>query len=82
MLRRSNPIALLSIGLTAVLVALIRLYQRVVSPGLAPRCRFTPTCSSYAVQCLKKYGVVQGLAKATWRVCRCHPLGKPGYDPP
>jgi hypothetical protein len=68
--------------LVAVLVGLIRLYQRVISPVLGPRCRFVPTCSCYAVECLKKYGVIRGLPRAAWRVCRCHPLGKPGYDPP
>lgn len=68
--------------MVAVVVWLIRLYQRVVSPGLRPCCRFTPSCSAYAVESLQKHGLVRGLAKAVWRVCRCNPLGRAGYDPP
>jgi len=73
--RLSAPVVLLLVGL-------VRLYQRLIAPGLRPRCRFTPTCSAYAVESLQKYGVIKGLAKTTWRLCRCHPLGRPGYDPP
>ena len=72
----------LSIWAVAALVALIRIYRRIISPGLLPCCRFTPSCSTYALESLQKHGVVKGLAKATWRVCRCHPLGRAGYDPP
>lgn len=68
--------------LTAVLVALIRIYQKVVSPWTLPSCRFAPTCSEYAVQALTKYGVVKGLVLSAHRLLRCNPWGGYGYDPP
>ena len=64
------------------LVGLVRVYQAVVSPWLGPSCRFTPTCSEYAVQALRRYGAVRGLVLAAWRIGRCHPWGGHGYDPP
>ena len=64
------------------LVALIRFYQLFISPLKKPTCRFVPTCSEYAVESLKKYGVVVGGAKAVGRVLRCHPFHPGGYDPP
>ena len=64
------------------LVGLVRVYQHAVSPWLGPSCRFTPTCSEYAVQALRRYGAVRGGLLALWRVGRCHPWGGHGYDPP
>lgn len=64
------------------LVLVIRFYQRFISAALRPRCRFEPTCSSYAIASLEKHGLAKGLLKSVWRVCRCQPLGRPGYDPP
>jgi putative membrane protein insertion efficiency factor len=81
--RKVEPLLrLLSRGVVAVMVAVLRVYQRVISPGLRPCCRFTPSCSAYAVESLRKHGPVVGLLKGLWRVCRCHPLGGGGYDPP
>jgi putative membrane protein insertion efficiency factor len=65
-----------------VLVGLVRLYQGAVSPWLGPSCRFTPTCSEYAAQALRRYGAVRGTVLALWRIGRCHPWGGHGYDPP
>jgi len=65
----------------ALLVALIRTYQRLISPMLAPSCRFHPTCSEYAVQAIQKYGPVHGLVKALWRIIRCNPFHPGGFDP-
>ena len=65
-----------------LLIALVRGYQRFVSPFFAPTCRFTPSCSAYAVQSFRKYGAAKGLVLAVWRVLRCHPWGGSGYDPP
>lgn len=67
--------------LVFLLVAPIRFYQRYVSPLLPPACRFTPTCSQYAVEALRKHGPVRGLYLAVRRVLRCHPWGGSGYDP-
>ena len=64
-----------------VLLFLIRLYQKYLSPGLPRRCRFSPTCSQYAIEAISKYGVFKGGAMAIWRILRCNPFGKGGYDP-
>ena len=68
--------------LVALIVALIRFYQFWISPFLGPVCRFYPSCSHYMVASLRKYGLVRGLAKGTWRVLRCHPWNPGGEDPP
>ena len=65
----------------AVLVAPIRLYQRFVSPALPRRCKYHPTCSEYAVQSIRSYGVLRGLVLAAWRLLRCNPWSHGGYDP-
>ena len=66
-----------------ILLLLIRFYQLFISPifGGYYRCRFQPTCSEYAHQAIKKYGVLKGGLLAIKRVLRCHPKGKSGYDP-
>ena len=66
--------------LTAVLLLPIYFYQRAISPLTPPSCRFTPTCSEYAVQALRKYGPLKGLYLAVRRLLRCHPGGGSGYD--
>jgi putative membrane protein insertion efficiency factor len=64
------------------LLALIRLYQKVVSPALPPdTCRFYPSCSHYGYQAIYKYGAVKGSVMATWRVLRCNPFNPGGFDP-
>jgi len=62
-------------------IGMIRVYQRVISPWLGPHCRFQPTCSEYAAESIRKCGVIKGLGLAVWRVLRCNPLCKGGYDP-
>ncbi len=62
-------------------VVLIRFYQYVISPAIGPKCRFTPTCSHYGVEALKKHGPVKGLWLTIKRVSKCHPWGGSGYDP-
>lgn len=63
-------------------IGLLRLYQRFVSPlKRAPTCRFLPTCSSYAIEAIERRGIVVGVLKAVWRVLRCNPLCRGGYDP-
>jgi hypothetical protein len=63
------------------LIGLLTLYRRYVSPLTPPSCRFTPTCSRYAVDALRRYGVLKGGWLALWRVLRCNPLTRGGYDP-
>ena len=64
----------------AVLVAPIEFYRRAISPYTPPSCRFTPTCSQYALEALRKHGPVRGLWLAVRRLLRCHPWGGSGYD--
>ena len=64
-----------------VLIFLIAMYQKLLSPWLPPTCRFTPTCSQYAKEALKKYGVFQGIFLALKRLLKCHPFHAGGYDP-
>ena len=65
----------------AVAVALIRCYQRCVSPLLPPGCRFYPSCSEYAAQAIGAHGLARGLLEALARISRCHPFHPGGYDP-
>lgn len=67
--------------LTQLLLIPIYFYQRCISPFTMPSCRFTPTCSQYAVEALKKHGPIKGLYLAIRRILRCHPWGGSGYDP-
>lgn len=63
------------------LCAPIRGYQKLISPGLGRRCRFTPSCSNYAIEAIMIHGCVKGLVLAAWRIVRCNPLCRWGYDP-
>lgn len=64
-----------------IFIALIKFYQRVISPAKAPCCRFMPTCSGYAVEALLRHGAIKGLGLTAWRILRCNPACKGGYDP-
>ena len=64
-----------------LLMYLIKIYQRILSPLFPPSCRFIPTCSEYSYQALKKYGVIKGSVLSIWRILRCNPFNKGGYDP-
>lgn len=64
-----------------LLILPIRFYQKYLSPLKPPTCRFTPTCSQYAVEAIRKHGPFKGLALAVWRILRCNPWGGSGYDP-
>lgn len=63
------------------LVVLVKFYQICISPLKPPTCRFTPTCSSYAIEALQKHGPIKGTYLAVKRILRCHPWGGSGYDP-
>lgn len=66
---------------STILILPIRFYQLAISPLTPPACRFTPTCSQYAIEALRKHGPIKGLYLATKRILRCHPWGGSGYDP-
>ena len=59
----------------------IRLYQRLLSPAIASRCKYEPSCSRYAVQAIERYGILRGSVLAAWRLLRCNPWSHGGYDP-
>jgi putative membrane protein insertion efficiency factor len=63
------------------LLTLLRGYKWAVSPLLPPACRYVPTCSEYAAEAIDRYGAFRGSAMAVWRVLRCHPFVRGGYDP-
>jgi putative membrane protein insertion efficiency factor len=67
--------------MSTVLLALVRTYQRFVSPLFPPRCKYYPTCSDYAVEAIKVHGPWRGTALAGWRLLRCNPLSDGGLDP-
>ena len=68
-----------------ILIGLIKLYKMVISPYLAPSCRYLPTCSEYTIECLKTHGLIRGISKSIKRIFSCHPIkilgGGEGFDP-
>jgi putative membrane protein insertion efficiency factor len=67
--------------MTSALIALVRLYKRLVSPLLPAACRFYPTCSAYAEEALRRHGALKGAVLAVRRLLRCHPFNPGGIDP-
>ena len=65
----------------SALIYLLRAYQVLISPLLPPACRFTPTCSEYAIEAVRQHGALRGFYMATRRLLRCHPFHPGGYDP-
>ena len=65
-----------------IAVAPIVVYRRVISPLIPPRCKYYPSCSEYAVQAIREFGVLRGLVLASWRLLRCNPWSKGGVDYP
>ncbi|HET8817879.1 MAG TPA: membrane protein insertion efficiency factor YidD [Pseudidiomarina sp.] len=71
----------LSKALRAIPIGCIRLYQLVISPLIGPRCRFSPTCSQYAIEAIQKHGMMRGFWLASKRIAKCHPGHPGGFDP-
>ncbi len=67
--------------LSRALIAPIRLYRAAISPLLPASCRFSPTCSAYAIEAIERHGALRGVWLGTKRICRCHPWGGSGFDP-
>ncbi|MBX3423470.1 MAG: membrane protein insertion efficiency factor YidD [Pirellulaceae bacterium] len=63
-------------------IGMVHLYQRALSPLLGSNCRYQPTCSQYMIGAIIKYGVLRGVPRGAWRILRCHPFSRGGYDPP
>jgi len=78
-------IASVLVGIDRVLAwplrGLVALYRKALSPALSPACRFVPSCSEYAAEALRVHGFARGGALAAWRICRCQPFAKAGWDP-
>lgn len=64
-----------------VAIAPLQAYHRFVSPLLAPRCKYEPSCSRYAAQAITEFGILRGVVLAAWRLLRCNPLSHGGFDP-
>ncbi|MEC7679962.1 MAG: membrane protein insertion efficiency factor YidD [Planctomycetota bacterium] len=65
-----------------IFVRLIRFYQMGISPLIGPSCRYTPTCSQYTIDAIRKYGPISGMYRGIKRILRCHPWHPGGHDPP
>jgi hypothetical protein len=63
------------------MIGAVKFYQRNVSPNIGPHCKYQPTCSEYMIGCLETHGVLKGLPMGLWRIIRCNPFSKGGYDP-
>lgn len=68
------------IALKKIFIFPIKIYKRFISPCLPPRCRYYPSCSSYAIQAIEKHGVIKGIILGAWRILRCNPFGRGGVD--
>ena len=64
-----------------ILIVFIKFYRMVISPLLPDSCRFSPTCSQYAIEAITKFGAIKGMALAIYRILRCNPFCRGGYDP-
>ncbi len=64
------------------LILMVLFYKKCISPFLPHMCRFEPSCSTYMIEAIKKYGPIRGTFKGIWRICRCNPWNPGGYDPP
>jgi len=73
--------AQISAALQWLAIKFIRGYQLIISPMIGPRCRFTPTCSHYAIEAIQSHGMIKGCWLAACRLVKCHPLHEGGYDP-
>jgi hypothetical protein len=80
-IQKRSVLTWLAIIISYPFILLIRIYQYVISPTLGPKCRFTPTCSQYAVQALQKHGLIKGGWLSVKRISKCRPGGGHGYDP-
>ena len=65
-----------------VLILPVRFYQAVIGPLLPKMCKYHPSCSEYFIEAVHKHGPVRGACKGVWRICRCNPWSRGGYDPP
>ena len=65
-----------------IFIVILKGYKKYISPHLGNNCRFSPTCSEYAMEAIETHGSIKGVVLTSWRLLRCNPFGKVGYDPP
>lgn len=68
--------------LRSFLIGLVRFYRRWIGYWIPPVCKFEPSCSVYMIEAIQKYGAIRGTLKGLWRILRCNPWSRGGYDPP
>lgn len=78
---KHRPLRLIRDAAVEIVLIPVHFYRLCISPMLPPSCRFQPTCSAYAVEALRRHGVLRGTWLTVRRICRCHPWGGSGYDP-
>ena len=81
MVEAAPPVRFCRRPVSWLLIAMVRAYQVALSPWLGGHCRFVPTCSAYFIEAVQRKGALRGTAAGLWRIFRCHPFGKGGYDP-
>ena len=64
-----------------IFIAFIKFYQKYISANRPPTCKYYPTCSAYSIEAIEKHGALKGFFMSTWRIMRCNPFSKGGYDP-
>jgi len=79
--RLPEAAGLIAFRARSIVIGLITIYQRAVSPMLPPSCRYIPCCSEYGAMAVGRYGVIRGLGMAIMRILRCHPFASGGFDP-
>jgi len=67
--------------LRTLFISIIKIYQKIISPLFPPSCKYYPSCSEYSVEAINKFGVIKGSVKTVWRILRCNPFSKGGFDP-
>ncbi|MCX7943834.1 MAG: membrane protein insertion efficiency factor YidD [Deltaproteobacteria bacterium] len=67
--------------MSSLVIFIIKLYQQIISPLLPPSCRYHPTCSEYSIQAISQHGLLRGLLLSIYRIIRCNPFSRGGYDP-
>lgn len=80
-MRISRLTGRLYVPVRRTIILMVKLYQIILSPLIGRQCRFTPTCSNYFIEAVEKHGAIRGTVQGLWRIIRCNPFSRGGYDP-